>query len=164
MFLVVQAVRICKMRAGAAKLIGPLIHHAHEIRDGACDVLRDGVGRLVAGGDHQAVEQVVERQLLADLKPGGAAVAVKTGERALVDRDDIGEVAVFQRQQAGHDLGQTGRIDALVDIFLIDRAASVHIDQNGRLGIDLKRPVGDILLCVVFGQNADAAHAQKDKQ
>ena len=43
---------------------------------------------------------------------------------------------MLQRQQAGHDLGQAGRIHALVRVLLIDGAARVEVDEKRGLGRD----------------------------
>ena len=127
------------MRILAAKFIGALVHHPHKIRNGAGNVFRYSVARLVTGGNHHAVEHVFQRHLLTNLQSGCGAVGIKIGQRRFTDRNDAGKIAVFQRQKACHDLGQACRIDPFVRILLINDAAGIEVDQHRGLGIDGKR-------------------------
>ena len=66
MLAVVQAVGVHKVGAGHAQLLGPLVHPLNKGRDVPADGHGQDIGRLVGGGQHQAVEQVVD----GDLFPG----------------------------------------------------------------------------------------------
>ena len=53
--VIVQAVRVGKMRAGTAQDSGLFIHHPDKVFDRAADVARQHIRRLVARGQQQAV-------------------------------------------------------------------------------------------------------------
>ena len=91
-------------------------------------MLGNDVAGIVAGDDHHTVQQIFQRHLLADLKPRNARICIQIVKRRGRDGHDVGQIAIFQREQAGHDLGQTGGIDALVRVLLIDGAARVEVD------------------------------------
>lgn len=128
--LVVQTVRIHEVRVRTAQLVGAFVHHLHKILDRPADVLRDGVRRLVAGLDHHAVQQILQPQLLADLKIRRAAPGDEICIRILRDRHRVREVPVLQRQQTRHDLRQARGINLLVRVLLIDRPPVFRLDQQ----------------------------------
>ena len=132
--LVVQTVGIVEMRVGAAELIGPLVHHAYKIRHRARDMLRNDVARVVSRDDHHAVQQILQRHLLAHHQTGHAGILVQIGQRGFRDRHDVGQVPVLQRDQAGHDLGEARGIDPLVGVLLIDDTVRVEVDEQRGLG------------------------------
>ena len=136
--LIVQTVGIAEMRVEAAKFVGALVHHADKIRNGTGNMLGDDVAGVVAGDDHHAVQQIFQRHLLTDLKPCDARINVQILERGCRNGHNVGQIAVFQCQQTGHDLRQAGRIDALVRVLFIDGTARVEIDEERGLGRDRK--------------------------
>ena len=142
MALVVQTMGIVEVRVLAAEGVGALVHHTHKISNGPCNIFRDHIRRVIAGADHHAVQKILQRDLLADLEPHDAAVLIETRERRLVDGNDVREVAVFQRQQARHDFGQTRRIHALVCVLLIDGPPGVEVDEQRRLCRNRKAGIG----------------------
>ena len=67
MILVVQTVRIGKMRAGHAELLRLSVHQLDKARRIAGDVLRNHVAGLVCGRNHNTVQQLTQAELLAHL-------------------------------------------------------------------------------------------------
>ena len=65
MRLVVIAVGVGKVRAGAADLGGAFVHHVHKLGDAAAHQIGDGVGAVVARMQHGAVEKVLKGHALA---------------------------------------------------------------------------------------------------
>lgn len=71
---------------------------------------------------------------------------------------NVGQIAVFQCQQTGHDLRQAGRIDALVRVLFIDGTARVEIDEERGLGRDRKAcPRGQQLILRTLSSAAAAS-------
>ena len=72
---------------------------------------------------------------------GGAAIRRQPLQGALRNSDwlvhgQLPAVHCLQRQQSGHDLGETGGIELLVLVLSIDHAAGVGVHQQGSLGLD----------------------------
>ena len=144
MVRVVEPVGICEVGAGAAKLRRPLVHQVHKGADGAADGLGQDVGRLVGGDDQQAIEQLLHRQHLADLYPGGAAVCVQVGQSRLGGGDglvqpQLAPVHCLQRQEGRHDLGDAGWIVFGMLILAVQHPLAVGlVDQQGSPGVQVR--------------------------
>ena len=93
--LVVEAVGVGKVGAGAAQLRGLFVHQRHEGVHRAGYVLGDDVAGLVGRGHHDAVEQILEGDDLSGLESDGAAVLVEVFKGGLRDGDLVVEVAVL---------------------------------------------------------------------
>ena len=122
------------MRSRAAQRLCGLVHHVHEIRDTAAHGLGDHVRSLVGGHDHQIIQAVAQRHGLAHLQAHDAARIRDALHGGLADRDlhGIQHVArVFEGDEAGHDLGQAGRVDGFLCVFGIDYDAGIQLQQQG---------------------------------
>ena len=135
-----HAVRIDKMGAGAAQLGSLCVHHGYEVVDAARHSNGQNIGGLVGGGDHQAVEQILDVHLLAYLNvliaaagvqslPCGGACGDYFIQRQLAFADCV------QRQCGGHHLCDAGGVHFLVGVQIIHDVIRVHIHQNGGLGL-----------------------------
>ena len=114
------------MQAGGVDEVGVLtaqsrslfIHGAHEGVHAAADLLRQNVARLVGGDDQHTLQQLLHRQHLPGPDAGGAAIRRQPLQGALRNSDwlvhgQLPAVHCLQRQQSGHDLGETGGIELL---------------------------------------------------
>ena len=144
MAVVVQAVGIHEVRVRAAERVRALVHHLHKVLDRPADVRGDGIGRLVAGFHHHAVQQILQPQLLADLQIRRAAPGDEIRIRLVRDRHHVREVPVLQRQQTRHDLRQACGVDLLVRVLLKDRPPGIQVDQQRCLRV-----------CVILRRRAD---------
>ena len=92
MVLVMHAVRVCKVGAGAAQFSCPGVHPRDKGVHRAGEVLREDIGRLVGRGQQQAVEQVLQAHGLSDLDilrgrvRGDAAPGLAAGGNLVVER------------------------------------------------------------------------------
>ena len=130
-----QATRVGKVRARAAELGGPIVHHLHERVDVAGDGAREDIGGVVAAGEHETVEQLLDGEHLARLKAGDGAIGGYVGEVALLDGDLLGEVRVLERYERRHDLGGGGGVARLVRVELVENGPRGGLDKErgGRL-------------------------------
>ena len=113
------------------------VHHVHKALDAAADEHGHGVGRVVAGAQHHAVEQILHGHFLAHLHGHDGGILRDVGRR-VGNLDSLGQIgAVFHGQQQRHDLGRAGRIHARVGVFLHEHAAVVLIHQQECLRVEL---------------------------
>ena len=122
-----------------------VVHLLHKGLNGAAHRLRQDIAPLVGGGEHDAVEQLLHRQLLPHLDAGGAAVGGDGGHRRLrggEHRVHGNHLAVngLQHQQAGHNLRQAGGVEPLVDVPGVEDLLRVRVDEQGGLGLHLPVP------------------------
>ena len=134
-----QAMRVRKVRAGAAELGCALVHQLHEGPDRAGDMLGDDVAGLVGGGEHGAVEQVAEAHGLAGDDAGGAPVLHHALHGALAGRHlvvlrDLAALHGLHGQQHGHHLGEGGGIGPLVRVQRVIYAACLRVREQGGAG------------------------------
>ena len=138
---VMQAVGIDEVGAGAAQLLGPLIHQGHKGVLGSGHRLRQDAGRLVGGHQHHAVQQLLHRQHLALLDVGGAAGGVHVVDqgrrRHLLVQGQHPLVHGLQGQQGGHDLGDAGGILGVPLVEAVQHPPGLIVHQQGRLGVHL---------------------------
>ena len=137
---VVQAVGVYKVGALHAQLLGALVHLLHEGGDVAAYGHGQDVGRLVGRVDHQAVEQVLNGDLLSGYDVGGGGVVrdVCQGGGVHSDHGVHGEISPADRlngQQSGHDLGDAGRVAHLVGVHLMEDLVGIHVDEEGGGGL-----------------------------
>ena len=151
--LVVEAVGIDKVGAGAAQIPGGLVHQLHEGLHGAGNIFGDHVAGFVGGFQHQAVEHILQPHLFPGQQTGCAAGFVEVLQVFLPDGQNIVQIAVFQSQQTGHDLGQAGGIIFSVGVQLIQHRVGIQLNEDGgpgRRGENLARcgklPDGEALL------------------
>ncbi len=100
-----ESVRCEEHGVFAAKLSSARGHQPAELLDGAADVLCDGGGRIIAGGQHQAVEHLPQRESLTlcqvDARPRDTKGVAAAGDRGV-------QIAQLQGQERRHHLGGGG--------------------------------------------------------
>ena len=144
---VVQTGAVHKVRVRHAKLLRPLVHHAHERAFAAGDVLRQCAGAVVGGGHNDRFEHLRQRQLLIflqiDLTPalGGG---LGRGRHGVVPRDP----AVLQRlhdEQQRHDLRDASRRELFVAVLLVENFSGrfFHQDRRRSRKLQIRRPRAD---------------------
>jgi len=117
------------------------VHHGHEGGDRAAHMLGDGDG-VVPRGQHQAVEQVAQRQLFA-LPQVHRTLADRGG--GVAGRHHVVEAAILDGQQGGHNLRRAGHGQAGVGVLGIEDLSVRHIIQvggaseHGRVWKDVRR-------------------------
>ena len=139
--VVVEAVGIDEMGACHAQLLRPLVHPLHEGGDVPGHSDGQGVGRLVGGGQHQAVEQVVDGDLLPGEKAGGGGIIGHVRQSLRRDghhriHGQLSPADGLQGQQTGHDLGDAGGVAGLVGVLLVEDLLGVQVDEQGGFGVD----------------------------
>ena len=142
MVLVGHAVGIHEVGAGAAQLGGTVVHPLHEGVDAAGHGAGDHVAGLVGGGDHGAVEVVLQGHDLAGLDARGAGLLIQTVHAVISGGDLVLEIQLapihgLQRQQDGHDLCETGRIGPLIGALGVVDVAGVQVHQQRLPGGEL---------------------------
>ena len=123
----VQTVRVLKQGVGATELLGAFVHGIDErlewvIRRGVdirSDRCGDGHGGIVTAVYHEARERFFHGERVAFLE---LYIRLAYGRRGMVDGHDVGELAVLEGEQGGHDLGS--RCDS-------DRCVCVALEQDG---------------------------------
>ena len=144
MVIIMQAVGIGKMRACAAQLLGPAVHLLHESIHIAADHDGHDIGGVIGGRQHDTVEQVFDRDLLAGCQINRGRFRIRDRIQGfLLDRNDLvhgqfSSVNGFESQQGRHDLGRRCRIALFIRVLLIQDLAAVGIDQDRRLGVNIK--------------------------
>lgn len=73
----IQPMRVAELRLFQAKHFRLLVHHVHEPFFRPADMLRDRDGSIVAGAQHQPVQQMVEAHFLASAQVQGGAFLAK---------------------------------------------------------------------------------------
>ena len=136
---VLKAVGVGKVGVLTADGVGPGVHVIHEGLDGAGDSLGQNVAGLVGGYHQDAVEELFHRQLLSYLDTGIAAVGGQVVDSGLGGGEDcvhgqFSAVHGLQHQKGGHDLGEAGRVEPLMDIPGIKDFTGIRICQQCGLG------------------------------
>ena len=137
MLVVVQAVRVHEVGILTAELGGFLVHHIDEyLRIAAAHIIGEHERRIVAGGDHHAVEQLHCRKYFALPDAGeGASRSKQLGDDFLAD----GNLRIFQigdvlhRNDIGHDFCCGCGVHPLIGVLLVDDRVGVEVNQFNRL-------------------------------
>ena len=114
------------------KLVVPLAAHG----------LGEDVARLVRRDDEHTLQKLLDRQHLADLDAGGAAVDAQTLEGALVRRDGLVErelprVDRLEHQQRHRQLGDARGVVLLVGVLFVEDLARFLLNEQGGAGVDV---------------------------
>ena len=136
-----QAGGIDEMAARESQLLGIAVHVIGKGLLGAGQVFGQGHGGIVAALDDHALQQVLHRDLLADLDehartrhaPGPFA------HRDLVVEADGAGLDLLEQHIGRHQLGDAGRFHALVGILLCQHPATVIVLQDIAPGADGRR-------------------------
>ena len=161
-----KAIGAGKMSAGAAQLLGFLVHQVIKVIQGAIPyIIGQNHRRLVGGGEHHRIEEF----------PGGEGVPpIQATQRDAAvlgvflahhhfqiglegDFGAIQVVDVFQHHDGRHDLGQRSGIHLRIGVFFIDHVAGVQVDQIDRLGLDVEQGL-------ILGIGGDGGKEQADDQ
>ena len=119
----IQAVGILEHGVRAAQLLCLLVHgldeHGIRVVAGGVDLCAGGGGDrrggVVAAHDHEPGERVFHGERVAFQK---AQAGLADGGCGVVNGDGIGKIAVLERNEGGHDLGDRGDFDGIVGIAL----------------------------------------------
>ena len=164
--VVMEPVGVGEVGVLHAQLLRPLVHPLHESGDVPGHGDGQGVGGLIGGGYHQAVEQVVDGDLLSGLEVGGGGV-LRHAHKGLLrhgDQSVHGQLAPadgLQGQQAGHDLCDAGGIPDIVGVLLVEDLAGVQVHQQGGFGLD-----GDLRYAGISdgGRTGDQEREEQDQR
>ncbi|MNC35961.1 hypothetical protein D3C75_844610 [compost metagenome] len=136
-----------EVAVGHAQAGGGGVHQVGEGVLAAGDVLGHRDAGVVAGLDDDAVQQVAQGHLGADLdehpRAAGAPGVLADGDQVLLA--DLALADLQGGDVGGHQLGQAGRRQALVAALLDQHAAAVGIHQQPGLGGQLRRCRDDLL-------------------
>ena len=163
--VIVQAVHTGEAGAGAAQLLGLLVHHRDKIGQAARHIVGDDAGGIVGAGHQQAVQQVDAAHGLADAQIHGAAVGVLDVLELLCQAGGNGDLfvqvfAAFEKEQGRHHLGQAGDIPLLPGVLVQDGLVDVCVEQIDRLAL-----VGGLDGHLVHGQTGQRGRdGQHDRQ
>ena len=135
--VVVIAVGVGKVCARAADLSGALVHHGHEIVDAAAHQVGNGVGAVVSGFEHGAIQQIAESHHLAGEYRHNGAVRGDVLRHLRDGHFLIKGYIAFQGQQNRHDFGGAGRIHAHQGILVKKHVAIAAVHQHGRLRVKM---------------------------
>lgn len=118
--IIVKAVGIHKMRPLAADLFRFLIHQVCKFFDTAACMLRYTIAGFICGFQHDTVQNVHERDLLAGLDADVSASRLDAvyGMSGEFDRG-VQIIVIFYRHQGRKNLSDAGRIAFLVNVFCI---------------------------------------------
>jgi hypothetical protein len=135
-----QAGAVDEVAPGHAEPSRVAVHQRREGRLVAGDVLGQRDAGIVAGLDDHPLEQRLDVDLLADLDEHPRALHAP---RLLADGDLVGQRQVagadlVQHRVDGHDLGDAGRLDRVVDALLGQHVAAVHVLQQPAAGTELR--------------------------
>lgn len=131
MALGIQAVGVREGRIGHPQLRRRLVHQCHKAGHVPRHRVRDGHGGIVAGGEQQAVEQGLQRQLLPRLQVHGTAL--HPGGVPAHGADHI-KVRVPDGHESRHQLRGGGDAHPGVGVLAVEHPAAVRVHQDGRDG------------------------------
>ena len=124
----VQAVGVREGGVGHPQLRRRLVHQGHEMGHVPRHRVRDGHGGVVAGGEQEAVEQGLQRQLLPRLQVHGAALH-PGGVPA--HGTDHAEVGAPDGDEGRHQLRGGGDAHPGVGVLAVEHPAAVCVHQDG---------------------------------
>ena len=110
---------------------GFVVHLARKLFDASAAIQSQRRRRIIAGGEHQAVQQLLKRQNFPFLKIHGRAF---NAHGFFGDLHLIQHIAPFTDQQRRHDFGSAGDEAFLIRIFAVQRPAADGVRYNGALG------------------------------
>ena len=132
------------MTLRAADLFDPVVHHLYERLPGTGNMLRQGVGRLVAGEQKQHVQAVLHAQLIPCLHVQLVAAArLHIVNRGLGERDHVVQLAVLNHHQGGEKFCDAGRSKGQMDVLAEYNGTGILVHDNARLRHDsrIRRPL-----------------------
>ena len=109
MVLVVLAVNGDEVGVGHAQLRRLVVHELGEGFGGPGQLLRDGDGGVVAGGEHESVEQIPDGPLLTGFQPHEGVILLVEVDGVFGDGGLLVQPARFDGQHAGEDLDGAAR-------------------------------------------------------
>ncbi len=98
-------------------------------------MLRDNHSRIVMGFQHQGVKQILQPEILAGVY---VQLYLRHTGRIGAGRRIIVHMAVFQREDAGHNFCGACHGKYLAAVLFIEYAAGVRVHQNSGLGVQFK--------------------------
>ena len=141
---IVQAGGVDVVRVFAAERGSALVHPLHELGDVplAAHGLGEDVARLVRRDDEHTLQKLLDRQHLADLDAGGAAVDAQTLKGTLMRRDGLVErelprVDRLEHQQRHRQLGDARGVVLLVGVLFVEDLARFLLNEQGGAGVDV---------------------------
>ena len=123
----VQPVGIFKMTLGHTQHPGLVVHHFREALYSAAAVNGQSHRRVVAGMEHQPIQQLLECQNLPLLQIHGGAFDAHS---LFGNPHPVQDVALLADHKSCHDLGGAGNQAPLVGILLIQNPSGGGIHQN----------------------------------
>ena len=127
----VQAVGIFKVGICQAKISGLVVHQFRKALHRAAAVDGKRHRRVVAGGQHQPVQQLLEGQHLSLLQIHGGAL---DAHRLPGNPHSVQHVALLADHQSRHDLGGAGNQPPLPGVFLKKHPSGDPIQHIGMVG------------------------------
>ena len=164
MLAVVQAVGVHKVGAGHAQLLGPLVHPLDKGRDVPTDGHGQDIGRLVGGGQHQAVEQVVDGDLFPGLQVRRGGIGGQVLQGGGVHRHYGRQVQLpaphsLQGEQGRHDLGDAGGVALPIGVLLVEDLVGVQVDEQAGGGFE-----GDRLDALIVNGAGKGGHEAREQR
>ena len=135
LILRIQTVRRDEVRVIAADVARLLVHHHRKFLHASPDCLCDHDRRVVVRLQHQGIQQIPQPERLA---AGHAQLHLRHPRRVGRRLYDLLRIAVFQRDDAGHDLCCARHRKDLLLIFAIEHSAGIRVHQNRRLRVELQ--------------------------
>ncbi|MOA20186.1 hypothetical protein D3C78_1406160 [compost metagenome] len=131
-----QTGRVHEVAVGHAQVANGFVHHVGERVFAAGDVLGERNAGVVARLDDDAVQQVADSHLRADLdehpRTAGTPGVFADGHRIVFA--DLATTDFQSRDVRGHQLGQAGRRQTLVTVVLDQHVAAAGIHEHIGLG------------------------------
>ena len=161
--LVVEAVGVGEVGALAAQLPGFPVHVGHKLLHAAVHRLGQSLGRVVGGGEEEAVEQFLHRQLFPGFQVGAGLVREGFPGGQLADGDhgvlcQLARLQGLHHQQGGHHLGDAGGVGIVVGVHIVQYLAVVGVHQHRVAALELRCLQGG------GGQAQDGQDHGDDKQ
>ena len=160
--VVMYAMGIDKMRARHAQLGGFGVHAIGKSADGTGQMHRNSRRGVVAGYEHQPVQEIPQADRFTDLKAHQRAMLGKALFDLLADGEGRVEVAAFEREHARHDLRGAGGKRALIGQPLVEHLTGVAAIRDDHLW---RRHAGIIIVGKRGGgQRGQQRQRQQDAQ
>ncbi len=135
---IVQATGVGEVRRPQMERRRLLVHEVEELRP-VHDARRDRLGRVVAGVEQHALEQLADGQLLAGADAHVVWFDLGRGDR---HRDDGVQRRKVRRHHRGHHLGQGRLRISRPLVLLVEDLSSCKVDDDRRPSLDRRR-LGD---------------------